>query len=574
MIGSAKKNISGAELRAVYAVVLIVSILVLVPLAVTVVTSAKNAPLFMPGVFDFSAFRVFLGSDTVKLIVDTMIFGVLSVLIGFGISIPLTWFVERTDVPGRTFWRVVIVSMMAFPPSIAAIAWTMLLAPSTGAINLFLRHVVGLQGANSLSIYSLWGMALVSGTVSLPSVFLMVGPTFRRMSRELEEAGNASGAGSWRVLQTITLPLTRPAILVAALYLFVVLIGSFEIPGIIGLRKGILVFSSRLFWAVRPAYGLPKYHVASALAMGFVTMAGVLIYIYYRAHQRVEKYATVVGRGSGARIVHLGKWKWSAFTFCSLSIFITLILPLAILVWASLQTFYLPPSLQAAKNLSLDTFRGVLSSPLLVGIIYNTLKLILVCATLTTALAFFAAWVAIRSKSAMRGFVDVVSFLPVGMPSIVVAIAVMLTYLFLPLPIYGTIWIIAIAMITKFLAYSTSMMKAALMQIHKELEEASYASGASLFTTLIRVILPLLLAPIAGSWIWVAAHSFRDLTMPTTLMSKDNMVLASYVWVLWQEGSLPQLAVVGILMFVFLLALTILWEYLNAKLATRIKMEI
>jgi len=207
------------------------------------------------------------------------------------------------------------------------------------------------------------------------------------------------------------------------------------------------------------------------------------------------------------------------------------------------------------------------------GIVSNTMKMVLISATVTTAIAFFVSWAAIRSQSFLKGLINVLSFLPVGMPAIVVSIAAILTYIILPLPIYGTLWIIIIAQATKFLAYSSSVMKASLMQLHKELEEASYASGASLITTMKQIVIPLLLPALASSWIWVAAHSFRDLTMATTLMSRHNVVIASYVWVLWEEGSVPQLAVIGIFMYLFLLILTIFWQYVNIKLAAKVKLE-
>lgn len=530
------KFVGSSERNFLLGIVLVLSFLVLVPLGQIVVTSARNGPLFMPGVFDFSGFQAFTGSETLPLIANTLIYSLLGVAMAFAISLPLTWLVERTDMPGRAFWRIIIISMMALPPGVAAVAWTMLLSPRIGAINILIREVLGLKGDSPLNIYSLWGMALVSGTVGIPSVFLMVGPTFRQMSRELEEASQASGAPVWRMIQTVTLPLARPAIVAAFLYVFVVLIGAFDTPGIIGTRAGIIVFSNRLFWALHPPVVFPEYHVASALSISFVAVAGLLIYLYLRAHKRAEKYAVVVGKGSGAKLTSLGRWRWPAFAFCSLSIFIAMGLPLLILVWTSLQDFYMPPSLEAVSRLSLDSYRNFLTSPRLLGVVKNTLILMPTSATFAMVLAFFVSWAVVRVRSRVSGFINVVSFLPVGMPAIVVATAVMLTYLFLPLPIYGTIWIIAIAHTTKFLAYSSNVMKTALMQIHKELEEASHASGASLYTTLTRVTLPLLLPAMASGWIWVAAHSLRDLTMAATLMSRHNIVLASYVWVLWEEG--------------------------------------
>jgi len=253
---------------------------------------------------------------------------------------------------------------------------------------------------------------------------------------------------------------------------------------------------------------------------------------------------------------------------------VVLVLPLLILIWTSFQGYYTPPSIQAAKRLSLETYREVLTSSILPGIVINTIKMILISATITTAIAFFVSWVAIRSHSFLKEIINIISFLPVGMPAIVVSIAAILTYVVIPLPIYGTIWVIIIAQATKFLAYSSSVIKASLMQLHKELEEASYASGASLLTTMKRIILPLMLPALASSWIWVAAHSFRDLTMATTLMSRYNVVISSYVWILWEEGSMPQVSVIGIFMYLFLLVLTIIWHYVNIKLSSKVKLEI
>lgn len=535
----------------------IVLYLVLAPLAVLVVASLKSEP----GVLPFESaplslanyINIYRDPDTYNLLFNSFVFAIGSLFIGFSLSVTFSWLIERTNLPLKNIIYSLILVPLAVPGMLAAISWILLLDPRIGVLNIILRTIVGSHsGIGPFNIYTLYGMFLVQGIQVVPTAFLMMSGAFRSMDPSLEEASRCSGQGTLSTALRITLPMMGPAIFAAAIYFFILTLESFEIPGVIGLTAGLQVFSTRIYWASHPDPGIPDYGGASTLAVTLLVIAGFLMWLYGRVTRRAERYRTVTGKGYRTRPIDLGKWKYVALAFFVFYFVISVLLPFIILFWASLHSFYLPPSIQGLSTITFDAYRSLFSRGDFSGAIVNTLLLAVVTATVTMFLVSLVSWVVVRSQLPGRRLLDTISFLPQAIPSMVVGLAVLFVYLSFPNPFYGTIGVIAIALITKYLAFGSRTMSAGFLQLHPELEEASQVAGASWLTTYRKILLPLMAPIFINGWIWVAIHSMRELSAALMLSTPNSVVVSTQIWSLWQNGAVPEASVLGVLLILTL----------------------
>lgn len=538
----------------------VVFYLVLGPLFIALIATfrEKDTLPLEAGPFTFVNYaRVFLDPATWTLMVNTLVFAGGSLIIGMGLAIVFSWLIERSDLPYHELMFSLIIAPMAMPGMMAAIAWIFLLDPRIGLINLILRGTLGLDIMKGpLNIYTLWGMIFVEGIRMVPTIFLMISGSFRSMDPSLEEASRVAGKSNWVTTIRITLPLMWPAIMAALLYYLIVAMEVFEVPGVLGLTAGIHVFSTRIYWAVNPSIGgLPDYGLASTLGLLLIAISVVLIWLYYRTTKKTYRFVTVTGKGFRPQRVRLGRWKYAARLLCAFYFAVALALPLFILLWTSLHKFYLPPSWAGLMNMTVDSYLELVRYPAVWKALINTILLALLTGTATMAISFFVAWFLVRSRSGLTRTLDTVSFLPHALPTIVLALAVMLLYLSFRNPFYGTIVIISIALTTRYLAYGSRTMAAGILQIHPELEEASRVAGVSWLRTYGYIVLPLAAPAFINGWIWVAIHAARELSADLMLFTPSSVVISTKVWLMWEggkESTASALAVILILVLIIL----------------------
>jgi iron(III) transport system permease protein len=231
---------------------------------------------------------------------------------------------------------------------------------------------------------------------------------------------------------------------------------------------------------------------------------------------------------------------------------IALVLPLFILIWTSLHDFYLPPSWEGIKSLSLDSYSGLGDYPGIAGAFLNTFILLCITATTTMVISFFVAWFATNNRSPLSRALDVISFLPHALPSIVVALTVLLVFVSFPNPIYGTVIVISIALTVRCLSYGSRAMIASFVQIHPELIEASRVGGVGWIRTYWKIILPLVAPAFINGWIWVAVHASRDLAAALMLYAPSSVVVSTMVWGLWETNEDSIASALGVILIFFL----------------------
>jgi iron(III) transport system permease protein len=526
------------------------------PVVCLFISSLKKSGLPSDPGFTLTNYLAAYGdSYTYKLFWNSLQFSVGSAIVALLLGATFAWLLERTDTPLRSLLRSVIISTMAIPPVILAVSWVLLLSPRIGYFNSLLMALFKLEKA-PMNIYSLPGMILVQGLALVPTTFLMLSPAFRNMDPNLEEAALTSGAGTWTLMRTVVLPIIMPAILSASLFVFVVGLVVFDVPGIIGLPVRIMVFSSQIFFATHPPSGLPEYGTVSALAMSYLAVISIAMLVYFRMTRWAQKFTTITGKGYRPRAFPLGKGRYVSFSFIMLYFFSAIAAPLAVLVWTSLLPYYSGFSFDQLGLLSFQNYSIFVKHDKVVLAVKNTFIVAVVSGTVVALFSFVISWIVVRVRNKSSKIMDTLAFVPLGIPHILMGLALIYVYLtFKFIPVYGTIWIIIVAYVTHYISFGTRTINGAMVQIHRELEEASQASGASWPTTFVKIIFPLLIPAVFSVWIWVAGHAMRELSAALMLASRGNILLSTLLWGYWEGGEMPIAATVGVVLIIFLILL-------------------
>jgi iron(III) transport system permease protein len=528
--------------------------LVIVPLLFLVWSSFRSAPIGFPSELTVKNYVSAYGDPrTYALFGNTFVFAVSAAAVSLFFGVLFAWLLERTNVPFKDVLYALMPIPIAVPGVLFSIGWVLLLSPQIGLINLILRRLFALEQA-PINIYSLPGMIFLEGLHLTPVTFLMVAGAFRRMDPALEEASAAAGGGVLRTLWNVTLKILWPSILAAYIYVLISAMESFEIPGVIGMRAGIHVIALRIYLAA--SQPPTDYGLVSTYAVSLLLISALLIYFYGKILGRAERFATITGKAYRPKVIDLGIWKYAALAVIVGFFLVTVVLPFLVLLWASLLPFYQVPSAAALAHLSWDNYRALWEFPK-VGVAFrNTLVLILLAPTVTMLICSVISWFIVKSNAPGRRVLDVLTFLPHAIPGIVTGVSLMWVYLVLPLPVYGTIWILFIAYLTGRISFSTRVMNAALTQLHKELEEASYTSGGSWSRTFWRITLPLLMPAFINGWIFSAIAVGRAIGSVILIYTPSTIVVPVMVWELWNNGEVSPTAALGVVMIGLLITAT------------------
>ncbi len=517
---------------------------------------AGKLPFEADGLTLANYIRVLGDPRTYELIWITAVFTVGSTAIGMGIAVLFAWLIERTDLWLRKLFFVAILIPMAIPNMIYAMAWIQLLNPNNGLLNTTLERI-GL-GFLQVDIFSLGAMIGLQGVALASHGYLLIAVCFRTLDASWEEQSTIAGRRLWGTMVRVTLPVLMPALLAAALFFAIVAMETFDIPVTLGMTSRVHVISTQIYWSTRPETGqLPDYGLASALSVLLVLIAIVLIHFYQRQTRNAKQFVTITSRGYRRGRVALGRWRLPLFVLALIFVLLAVVAPLFMLLWRSLLRFYLYPSAAALSQLNLNAYRAVINDTDVPAVLANTAVLALGSAAVTCVLAAAVAWQVVRGSVARlwRSSLNALAFLPQSFPTIVIGLALIFVYLWLPIPIYGTIWIMMLAMITKYLSYSVGTMIAAQVQISSELEEASTIAGAGGWRTYRRVVVPLVAPALAACFLWVMIHVVRELGLALMLYSLKTQVLSTKIWLLWENGRIADACVTGVFTVVALLTL-------------------
>lgn len=465
---------------------------------------------------------------------NTLLLGVWSVAIAAIVGVPLAWLVVRTDLPGRKFVHSLCLVPYMLPPFIGAIAWIQLLAPRVGLIN---RLWTSLFHADSspFSIYSFPGMTWVMGLYAFPFVFIASKGALERMNPSLEEAARISGAGRFKVMKDVTLPLIVPSILSGAMLAFLYTLTNFGVPALLGMRARIFVLTTRIYSYVHRG-DFAGIRLATALSVLLVIMALGIHVLNQWIIRRQHGAAIISGKSVRPTIVELGQWRWPLGIVVHTFLLFSIVFPFTALFLTSFLKAW-GVSIQWS-NLTLRNYQYVLFEyPLTRRAILNSLVLGLASATLTVIIGAILAYLSVKTRARGRKFIDLFCTLPNAIPATVVALAMILTYSGrFGINFYNSLAIILVAYLAHYLFYAFRNITASLIQIHPSLEEAAQISGASRTRTFRDVIVPLVRPGLIAGWALVFMPTVRELTMSILLYGPNTPTIGVAVYELQEAG--------------------------------------
>jgi iron(III) transport system permease protein len=516
-----------------------------------------------PAEFTLENFRAAYGSaENARLFLNSLTFASGAAALSLVLGTALAWMNERTNTPFKTLFFALAIIPLVIPGILFTVSWIMLASPKIGLINLALQALTG-GNAPFVNIYTMPGMIWVDGLHYSPMAFLLMTAAFRSMDPSLEEQAAMSGASVPQIAARITFKLAWPAALGALLILFVRAIESFEVPALLGLPVGIHVYTSSIYQAIHQYPS--QVGLAAAYAITLLVLTSLGIYVQSRLSSQGGRFATITGKGFRPRTIDLGGWRYLTAALFILYFVVIVLLPFLVLLWSSTQRFYSAPSWAALSRMSLDAYRTVLDTPQFTDTIWNSVVLSVGCATTIMLLSAVISWIVVRTRVPGRWLLDNLASLPLVFPGLVLGLAIMVCYLTLDIGIYGTLWIMFIAYLTRFLPYGMRYNSAAMLQIHKELEESAAMSGASWGLTFRRVVLPLLKPGLLAGWIYVVIVSIRELSSSILLYSPGTEVVSIMIWELWQNGQYVELSALGVMLIVALFCLVMVAQLVGRR---------
>lgn len=478
---------------------------------------------------------------------NTLLIGFGSVGVTLAFALPMAWILARTDFRWKTLTFAVLVAKLAIPGFITAMSYAWLLNPNAGLVNRMVRTFTGMESP-LFDVYSLPWICFLQGIALTPGAVFMMLPAFSRMDRSLEEAAWASGVRPGRALLSITFPMLVPSVLAVTFFYFVLAIENFDFVALLGMPGGIKALVIWIYDVTHPAVGLPNYGMAGAIGMLLFLLSGIAILFYVRLIRRADRFAVLHGKSRDAQLIPLGIWKPWAILLFAVWVALAALIPLLTLTWVSLHPYLRPVSWAAIESASLTGF--VNAFQFMKGAIGNTLIVIGVAVAFSVFCATCISWLVTRSRSAISPYLDFVIFLSPAVPTIVAAISFqylgIATYQWLPL--YGTIWILGVAMGSRMLAYSSRIVNASSLQIHRELDESARASGVAPLTSFRFIFLPLVAPAILYGAIMSAMLSAKELALPLMMSKPDSHVLASVIYELQINGQQNAAAAISIYM--------------------------
>jgi iron(III) transport system permease protein len=451
---------------------------------------------------------------------------VMAIVIGFLAA----WALTRTKLPGRA----VIERLMELPyymtPLVGALAWSILAAPRTGFLNQ-LWHVGGGPG-DIVNIYSpfgiAWVMALFEGTVA----FVMIAAAMKSMDPALEESARVMGAGKWRTMLTVTLPLVMPGVLGATVFVFAEMLGSFAAAFVLGLPGRYVVITTAIWEAVQSFP--PDYPRASALGIALSAVMFATLSLY-RFMVRRGNFATITGKAFRPRTMAMGRLAWVLFAACLAYVVVAVALPLATLLLTSFQRF--ATVILAQSEFTVANYQTAFGFGAVRSALTNSLVLGIGVASIGVPIMAVLVWIIYRSRAPGHGLVEYVVMFPQAVPRMVFGLALLWAWLNIPIPIYGTLWLMALAYFTVLMPLGVRTLAGVVLQIDKSLEECARVCGASWFYQLRTVTLPLLRPGIVAAWLLVFIASVRELGVSIFLVGPNAKVIAPSIISSWLSSS-------------------------------------
>jgi iron(III) transport system permease protein len=470
-------------------------------------------------------------------------------LIAVAIGLTFSWIVVRTNTPFKRFIAAASILPLFAPPLVAGVAWTILGSPKTGLINIMFKW---LHLDLHVDFYSLPGLVFVFGIYYAPYVYMFTASALRNMEPNLEEAAEISGASAFATLFSVTFPLIMPAIISGMLLSFIVMLGIYGIPAVLGAPTNINVLTTYIFKLTN--WSPPLYNTAAAVAIILMVVTGALVFLQQRVVSG-RSYVTVAGKAYRPRNLDLGPWRWLTFGFGITYLIVVAVLPTLALIVAAFRKFMFirdAASLFDMKQYSLMHFHSIFDNPLTLNSIYNAVEVGVITALAGGALAFAIGYTIHRTHVPGRRSIDLLSTLPVAIPGLVIGVAYLWAWIGIPGGLYGTLWILALAFIARFMPDTVKALSTSFLQIHRELEEAAWVCGTGMLRTIRTIVLPLASPGVIAAMTLLFVLAIRELGSSLFLYTSNTMVMSVLLLDYYEGGNLGKTAAFSLVQTVLL----------------------
>ena len=537
------------QLSVVVFVGAVIAYLSLSPTLMLFYGSFRSKPLGVPSDFSLAHYvNAYSDSLTYQLLLNSFLFASGAALLATLLAATLAWIAIRTNAPLRKLFELTAIVPNIFPPVMLAVSWTVLLSPRTGLVNRALMELFGLAEA-PFNIYSIPGMIFVEALITAPLAFLLIAAALYSMDPALEESARVAGSSNRQIAWRITFPIVRPALLAATMLNFVRAIESFDTPAIIALPARIEVLTTKIYREALAAYP-PDYNLAATYGVSLLSIALAFVYLYRRFTSRSEAFATVTGKGYRPHTVDLGRWRLAASAAALAILALIVVLPVMMLFLTSLLPYYHVPTAETIRLATLKHYVYIFENERVYRALGNSVVLAVAGASVAMAIAALTAYITVKTRVWGRGLLEGLTFLPWAFPSTALAIGLLWGYVQMPVPVYATLWILLIAYVTRFLPYGLRAVTSTIVQIQKELEEASRACGAGFWTTLRRILLPLMRPGLIAGWILLATIFMREFSLSLFLYTPSSEPVGPLLYFLWLDGMTGPLGALGMLVSV------------------------
>lgn len=545
-----------AALRALYVLTFgTVLVLVLLPVSALLYGSFRTtAPGQAGGEWTLRNYANLTSDGVIGTIGTTLWIGLAASAFCIIVGTALALVVHRTDFRWPQTMTVLIGLAFYFPSFIVAMAWIIIGAPG-GIINAVLRDGLGIEWIE-FDIYNAWGIIYVTVLHQVPFVYLTVRGPIIHMDATYEEAARAAGATPAQVMRRVTLPLLGYSLASSFILVFVLSIEQFAVPALIGIPGQVTVLATQLYLLVR--FTPVDYGLAAAIGLTLSAITGAAIWVQRRI-TRAGRMTTVTGKAGRVAPIPLGRWRWAANLFCFGFITLALLLPMAILLYTSVLRWFTANPLAGIYTWRNYVFMWESSSTW--SSFWNTLLVSGIGAALGVALGVMCAYFTLRVKPAGHRLLDFAVVLPFGVPGIVIGLGLLWAYAFLPLPLYGTLAVIVIAFVTRFLPYATETVGGQIVQIDRSLEEAAWVAGANRLSAARRIMLPLIAPSVQGAYFLLFMAFFREISAAILLYAADTKVISVSIWSFFEQANWGQASALSVAatLVIFLVLLVVGW---------------
>lgn len=559
---------SGSRLDArlfIFVLVLgVVAFLVVYPLALLLVASFQVGPYGQETTLGFGNWTAaFTEPRLQSAIINTLTLTATRQGIAFFVGVFLAFLLARTNLPGRNWLEFGFWVAFLLPTLPVLLGWIFLLDGHAGLLSRLIKSLPGVENS-PFEIYSWWGIIFVHlMTNTLVIKVMLLTPAFRNLDASLVEMARVSGAGTLRTMFKVVIPVLAPAILVVMLLGTIRSLEAFEIELILGSPNKIDVYSTEIYRRVFDSP--PDYGPATALSILIFLFIAPFVFLEQFIGRRRSR-ASISGKFT-AGLYDLGRWRWAAFGLFAVLLGTMTLLPVTFMVLGSFMEFFgyfdVPGGAFTTKH-----WATILSDAQFLGSLWDTVVIAFAAALVAMMLFPAIAYLVVRTRYWGRGALDFLTWIPTTVPGIVIGLAFLWMFLETPVlqPLYGTKIGLILAFTLAGMALGVQLIKAGVMQISLELEEAARVGGASWLHTMRRVVVPLVAPTVVVVGVLAFVTATRAVSTPVLLSSRDTQTLSVFQLKFIEAGDLEAASVVGVVVLILSTGVALVARLFGLKL--------